>query len=60
MSERNKLVASVLSGDDVLRINGFCIRIYANAGDVYYEVLRKGLTIGEYTTLQEAVKWCED
>lgn len=62
MSERNKLTVSPVDGANELLINGFkiSIELHWESETIVYNVYRKGNLVYAPTSLQEAVKWCED
>lgn len=60
----SEIHVSPIDGDNVLLVNGFKIEIVILSPDldpvIVYRIFRKGVHIGTYTSLQEAVEWCKD
>ena len=59
-----ELRASLINGENVLLLNGFRIEIvilddHDQDPVIVYRVLRKGMYLDTYTSLQDAVEWCK-
>ena len=54
---------SPIDGENVLLVNGFRIEIVILSPDldpvIVYRVFRKGTHLDTYTSLQNAIEWCQ-
>lgn len=65
MGKRNQISVSPFQGENILYVGGFNIHIMTvikgtNEMALEFEVYRKGTRVLTCSTLQQAVKWCED
>lgn len=56
----SELRVSPIFGEDALIINGFKIEFVICEDAIIYNVLRKGIVVSNFATLQGAVEWCKD
>lgn len=59
-----ELRVSLINGENVLLLNGFRIEMailddHDQDPVIVYRVLRKGMYLDTYTSLQDAVEWCK-
>ena len=60
----SELRVSPIDGENVLLLNGFRIEMailddHDQDPVIVYRVLRKGMYLDTYTSLQDAVEWCK-